>query len=268
MRTLLLVALVLQAVSLASPVPARATVWDDFNAKSKKLDSSKWLGDELVTGGVVSEEIQRLIAGGKLLMAHRAVGDSGSGVSGVRLVFRNTSPFTSIQYDVKPVSFNTADCGGPVSTASQQQFNFLFNTDSISTCPTGSPMGTTCDVFAIFYLDRVSSDPANMVRVHARVIARPTDGGAEVILGSIAEFGLVKKGTKMNLKTTWDEGAHTVTFQQTIKKAQTTIPVDYGMAADDNGGAALNTIEVDDFICGAGGEADASATWDNIIVTP
>jgi hypothetical protein len=50
-------------------------LYDNFGEKDKKLVSAKWSGDEIIDPGILSEEIQRAISGGKLLMAHRAVGD-------------------------------------------------------------------------------------------------------------------------------------------------------------------------------------------------
>jgi hypothetical protein len=164
---------------------------------------------------------------------------------------------------VKPNAISTVDCPA-TSVASIQQFNFLFNTNSgPAECATPS-----CDVYAVFYMDHVTADGANMAQVHARLVARPTDTGAEIILGSIAEFGTVKKGATMTFQMTWDEADNKVTFTNTIKKATTSFDVVYGALANNNVAARLNTIETDAFVCGPGGVADMSSSWDNIYVTP
>ena len=265
MRTFVMAVVTLVGLlATGCPPAAVAATWDDF--KSKKLDPTKWMGDQSSSPGAIALEARREIVGGKLLVSHRASGDAGGGSSTNRLVFRNTSPFTSIQYTVKINAISTTDCAGPRSVASVFQFNYLFSTNDSSVgigCES-----VTCNVFAVFYMDHISTDAANNAQVHGRVVARRADNGQEVTLGTSGEFGAVKKGTPVTVSLVWDDGASTVTYGVTVKKLTQTHEVDYGALSKAPVAAPLNTIEVGESVCGPDGVAESSASWDNIVVTP
>lgn len=285
MRRLILITLsVSLLLSGARAAQAQAVLWDDF--KAKKLDPAKWfMGDQFTGNGALGLEVRREISGGKLILAHRAVGTSdtsvlrGFGIS--RLFLFPTNPLRSFQADVKVNAFATTECTDTgTSVVSLQQYNRLFNTHSIDAVTTGAcDAPNSCDVYAKFFLEHsLAANGPTFFDIRARVWAQPLDStgansGPEIPVADVpigAPGGSIKKGQTINVKWVWDEANHTVTFQ-TNQKNVAPVVIDYGVVGATNPLPFLfNNLETDVFPCNSAdvpGNADLSVSIDKIFVT-
>ena len=279
MRMSCVAALVLAVVVTIATAPAGAQpiVWDDFKAKT--LDPAKWfVGDQLTNGGARGLELRREIAGGKLVMSHRAVGSDDTalvrGFSGNRLFMFPPSPFTSLQADVRVTTLATTDCtaDNEFSVASLTQFNRLFNTNALAADTGGQCTTPSCDVYAIVIIEHsnpFNGDP-NVMDLRARVEARPLDNSPAITINDVHLGAALRKNVTTTFKWVWNAANHTVTFSTTQRNTAPVV-IDYGAVASTNPMPFLyNSVEVDQFPCNsttAPGTTELGATVDNIKVT-
>ena len=271
-------------LAAAGTAQAQAVLWDDF--KAKKLDPAKWfMGDQFSGNGALGLELRREISGGKLLLSHRAVGTSDTsalrGFSVNRLFLFSTNPLRSFQADVKVNAFATTECTDTgTSVVSFQQYNRLFNTNSIDVDTAGACNApNSCDVYAKFFIEHsLAANGPTLFDIRARVWAQPLDStgansGPEIPVADLpigAPAGSIKKGQNINVKWVWDEANHLVTFQ-TNQRGVAPVAIDYGVVGPTNPMPFLfNNLETDVFPCNSvnvAGDADLSVSVDKIFVT-
>jgi hypothetical protein len=202
-------------VVLAS-IPAHAqllpmVLYDDFDTGN--LDPTKWVGSEV---GGQGREAFRSIKSHQLRLGY--IGycdtdvDSNDCASSLRLNFTDPNAVTAIQAVINPAQVATTACASnPFPTsAGVELFGFFFNTG------TPQPGSNKHDVRARIGVERTSdsTDPADTLRVSARVVRCLNDDCSNGTELYVQDMGPITIGTATTLTMQWDPSHDQFIFQR------------------------------------------------------
>ncbi len=273
MRTLILTIWIALSVGVAFPASSQAQFQLYDNFKQKRLDPTKWYGQQADAGEL---EFVRRIMGGWLEMAQRVFGgddaDTGRRISRNRLRFPNDYAMTGLGFKLKVKALSLQGCEVPGSSASMARARgvmFLFN-DGSGTEPSDAEgdVGAVVEVFR----SSDSEDEGDMFRARGFLFycldrrCQRSRAFAHVALG------VVKRNERVKLAMQWHPETNSVSFWKNNKHEEMTEEITY--TEDD---AALSVFsnqrlelrsEAANCTAGERPYAAIKARFDNVYVHP
>ena len=181
-------------------------LYDDFNAKSLLINPVKWFGSEIDDARANRENL-RLIQGhatlgNRLHLYGRGYGASGLSLGTIygnnNLNFRNPNLITAIKASVWVNSAAATGYPGNPDPNDATRVRARLGGNFFNASANPIPGNSTNDVNAQIRLQRASSDPANVLRVQARIsLCQDSDCFTGPYIG--AEMGTVGVGKKITL---------------------------------------------------------------------
>jgi hypothetical protein len=191
-------------------------LYENFNTKSKILDSEKWFGSEGYNFADRGLESARQIKKEGLNIFNRTYGDTGSdnGASFVsnRVFFRNGGNIKSIKATVQVKKAQVTGCtANPSETIALARIGgFFFNIGP------RTPGDTTNDIWAAIQVERssTSTDPSNILKIAGEVLYCANNGCSSYTVIGTQDLGTVKLNKKVKLRITWDPDNDQFIFQK------------------------------------------------------
>jgi len=213
-RTLrqVLVGCAIMAIVMATSAHAQFQLYDDFS--NRRLDDTKWYGEQTASGGPGGLELVRHIhPNHRLVLQHRVTGgremDTGRHISRNRLRMTDAQSVTGLQFDARVKWSNLAACDAEGASASSARLRgtlFLWNDGS--TRWEGDAKG---DMGAVVEVYR-STDTAGRYQAQGFLFRCLTSGcGTTEVLESV-DLGMMRPRDKVTLGMQWDPGHKAVSF--------------------------------------------------------
>lgn len=244
---------------------AQSTLYDDFSGAV--INPAKWVGSEFR-----NLEVIRSLVGGRLVLAHRVVGQTaatGFQDGDNRLNFLlNPTGITAVRFDILVQKLEILPCsvsGSPAANARAGFITFLFNDGSSTT-----PNNNTGNVVVLVQLSRssTSTDAPNVLRAEG-ILIRCNDAFCGNRTTTVTDLGPVNTGPNVTLRMSWDKANKRVDFQ---RDAEPTQPIPYTVNDDFPPTFTLTALQVRGLVpnCSTGPHpfSEINASFDNVLVNP
>ena len=197
---------------LATSAYAQFQPYDNFS--SRRLDDTKWYGEQTATGGPGGLElVRRVNRHRRLVLKHRVTGgsdsDSGRHISRNRLRMTATAPLTGMQFNTQVRSSKLKACnadGASPSAARLRGVLFLWNDGSSRwDGDAKGDMGTVVEVYR-------STDTHGPYHARGFLFRCETSGcGTSQVLDTV-DLGKVRPREVVTMGMQWDKDTKSISF--------------------------------------------------------
>ncbi len=197
---------------MTTSVHAQLQLYDDF--PDRRLDDTKWYGEQTASGGPGGIElVRRINKDRRLVLRHRVTGgsdtDTGRHISRNRLRMTDAESVTGMQFDTQVRWSKLAACEADSASASAARLRgalFLWNDGSTRwDGDAKGDMGTVVEVYR-------STDADDVYQVRGFLFRCLTSGCGTSDVVELVDLGTVEHREVFTMGMQWNKDNHTVSF--------------------------------------------------------